>query len=119
MAKCELCKLKSAKHTLNNARHLTGKKVCVGCYQTYNEDQRQAYMFDSFEEDILVYDFDKPLDYEEFKDLLCTKLGYKNVAAFYKEIEMNPRSAVQTWKKKKKIPFLVRAYLQNKIDEIN
>ncbi len=118
MSKCQICQTKPAKHKLTNARHLTGETVCMDSYQSFNEDELQRYLFDDTK-DLVSYDFDKPLDYEEFKEFLEKKLGYESATAFYHEIGMNPRSAVQTWKKKKEIPFLVRSYLQNKIDKIN
>lgn len=118
MAKCAVCDQKEGKYKLTNARHLTGKLACKDCYQTMNEDDRQSYLFDAPTE-LVSYDFDKALDGNEFKSFLEDQLGYEKQADFFEEIGMNPRSAVQTWKKKGEIPFLAKEYLKNKIDKIN
>jgi hypothetical protein len=118
MATCSICELKPAKHALKNARHLNGSKVCDDCYKSCDEHEMQGYLFDTPVPKI-EFDFDKPLDYEELKGFITTKLNYKSMTEFFIEIDMNPRSAVQTWKKNKKIPFLAQAYIQNKIDTIN
>jgi len=122
MAICQVCKKQINKtFRLKNARHLTGEKVCLNCYQNLENHINQSLLFsdDWDSSNMISFDFDKELDYEEFKEFMINKLNYENMTVFYKEIDMNPRTAVQTWKKKKEIPFLVQAYIQNKIDSIN
>ncbi|RLA76929.1 MAG: hypothetical protein DRG78_18155 [Epsilonproteobacteria bacterium] len=115
MATCELCKLTCNKlHKITSSKDFNGLKACKSCYQNNELHEGQTDMFGT----TISFNFDEPLDYKKLRKLILG-LGYENVDDFFIEINMNPRSAVQTWKKKQTVPFLAKAYLQSKIDNIN
>jgi hypothetical protein len=114
MALCKICNKKEGKYKLHNARHLTGQVACADCYQSFNEDDRQEYLFDAPVANEI--DPNEPMSYNQFKAHV-TKLEYSNIKAFANEIGVNGGTPATTWKKKDDIPFLVKSYISTKLKE--
>jgi len=109
MAKCKICTNTNAKYLLENARHLTGEKVCLSCYQNFNEDSNQTYLFQE--------DDRTPMSYDQFLEIY-PKLGYTKIADFAKEIGISSNTPSTTWKKKGEVPYLVKFFLLTKLNNI-
>lgn len=109
MAKCKLCTNTNAKYLLENARHLTSEKVCLDCYQTFNEDTNQTHLFQE--------DTNTPMSYDQFLEIY-PKLGYEKIADFSQEIGISANTPSTTWKKKGEVPYLVKYFLESKLNKV-
>ena len=113
--RCTICKIRPVYKKLTNARHLTGENACRECYEAHQESESQGYLFDGTVEG-MEEDQSAAMDYDTFLKKI-NQLGYK-LPSFCLEIGVNKNTPSTTWKKKGEIPFLVKEYINSKLNKV-